>query len=341
MTIKKMKTLIFSALIAVAPVGMLFGQSVSKVGTTAGQFLEIPVGARYSAMGGAVAATVNDVSAMYWNPAGLADIEKNEFMLEYGDWFLDVNHNYFGVAIPAGKGVAGLHVNSLTMGDFEETTYDQPEGTGRMFNSYMLSVGASYAAYIFPKFRIGGTVKFIQENIYNTTANGVGFDVGTLYELPFYGIRFGVSVTNFGSKMRLDGDGLIVPVDVDPNNSGNRPADAKLYTDEFDIPLTLKVGFAWDAVNNEQLRATLSVDGNSPSDNYQSVSVGGEIALLNEMVFLRAGAPYLGLKDRTQNINAGVGFNYSYSGIGIRFSYAYESYDYFQQVNRISLQVLF
>lgn len=341
MTFKKMKTLLFLALLAIAPMGILFGQSISKVGTTAGQFLKMPVGARNSAMGGAVVANVYDVSSMYWNPAGLADVKKNEFMVEYGDWFLDVNHNFIGVAIPTRKGVAGLHINSLTMGEFEETTYDQPEGTGRTFNAYMLAVGGSYAAYLFPKFRVGGTVKFIQENIYNTSASAIGFDLGTLYELPFYGIRFGVSVTNVGSKMALDGDGLIVPVDVDKNNSGNRPADAKLYTDKYDIPLTLKVGFSWDAVNSKQLRATISVDGNNPSDNFQSVSIGGEVALLDDMFFIRAGAPYLGLKDRTQNINAGVGFNYSYSNIGIKFSYAYESYDYFQQVNRISLQVLF
>lgn len=341
MTFKNIRILTSVILLAILFSGVSYGQSVSKVGTTAGQFLQIPVGARYSAMGGAAVANVNDVVAMYWNPAGLADIQGNQFMFEYGDWFMDVNHNYIGFAIPALKGVAGLNINTLTMGDFEETTYDQPEGTGRTFSAYMLSIGGTYSAYLFPKFRVGGSIKFIQEKIYNTSSSGIAFDFGTLYELPFQGIRFGVSVTNAGSKLNLDGDGLIVPVDVDDNNAGNRPADAKLYTDKFDIPLTLRVGFAWDALTNDDLRATLTLDGNSPSDNYQSVSIGGEIALLDELFFIRGGVPFIGLEDRTSNINAGIGFNYDFNNLAMKFSYAYESYDYFQPVSRLSLQILF
>lgn len=40
-------------------------QQVTKVGTTAGKFLSIPVGARALGMGGAFAAIANDASAMY------------------------------------------------------------------------------------------------------------------------------------------------------------------------------------------------------------------------------------------------------------------------------------
>lgn len=54
----------------------MYAQSVSKTGTTSGQFLRIPVGARASGMGGAVTADVTDASAMFWNPAGLANVEK-------------------------------------------------------------------------------------------------------------------------------------------------------------------------------------------------------------------------------------------------------------------------
>ena len=53
-------------------------QTVTKVGTTAGKFLSIPVGARALGMGGAFVAVANDVSAMYWNPAGIAGVYQTE-----------------------------------------------------------------------------------------------------------------------------------------------------------------------------------------------------------------------------------------------------------------------
>lgn len=333
----------FAVLVACMVLGAdVTAQSVSKTGTTAGQFLKIPVGARSSAMGGAVVANVNDASAMYWNPAGLADLTRNELMVEYADWFLDIRHNYVGVAIPTRRGVAGINVTALTMGSFEETTYDQPDGTGRNFDAYMLSLGGSYATYLFPKFRVGGTAKFVHERIFDTSASAIAIDIGTLYELPFYGIKFGVSVTNVGSKMQLDGDGLLVPVDIDEGNKGNFISDAKLITDAFDLPLTLRVGFAWDAYKSDQLRATIAVDGNSPSDNVQSLSIGGELAFLNELIVVRGGVPYLGLRDRIQLYTLGMGINYGFnSNLNLRFGYAFEAYEYLNSVNRVTLQILF
>lgn len=321
----------------------MYAQSVSKTGTTSGQFLRIPVGARASGMGGAVTADVTDASAMFWNPAGLANVEKTELMVEYADWFIDINHNYLGLAIPAKKGVFGVNFVALTMGEFEETTFDFPEGTGRTFNSYMVSGGLAYSTHLFEKFSVGGNLKFVHEKIFETSATAIALDVGTLYELPFYGIRFGVSVTNIGTKMQLDGDGLITPVDIDDQNEGNYIADSKLATGAFDLPLMLKVGFAYDAVKNENIRATFTVDGSNPSDNVQSVSFGTEIGLLNDLFLLRGGIPYIGLRDRTQEYNFGVGINrgFNRNSLNLKFDYAYEAYKYLGSVNRVTLQILF
>ena len=61
----------------------LMSQNVSKTGTTAAQFLKIGIGARALGMGGAYSAVSNDVTALYWNPAGLSSSKKNGIILDH------------------------------------------------------------------------------------------------------------------------------------------------------------------------------------------------------------------------------------------------------------------
>jgi hypothetical protein len=317
-------------------------QSVSKAGITAAEFLKIPVGARSTAMGGATTAISNDLTSMFWNPSGLADVTTPSAYAEYGDWFIDVNHNYFGFAMPVGNGVLGANVTALTMGDFEETTYDNPEGTGRTFNAYSMAVGVTYAQYLLDVFQIGANVKYVSENISFSSASGIAFDIGTIYKTPFDDIKFGVSITNVGEKMTIDGEDLITTTDLADNQQGNYEPDVKLKTDPYDMPMQLKVGVAWDPYVSEDFRATITVDGNNPSNNVQSISVGTEIGFMNNLVMLRAGLPELGLKDRVQEFAAGMGVKYSLnSSMGIEFDFSYQQYKYLGGVNRISLGLNF
>lgn len=338
---KLFKTTITLLVLLLAGSQQAFGQSISKAGTAAAEFLRIPVGARASAMS-AMTATVNDASAAIYNPAGLADVEGTEIMLEYTDWYLDINHTFLGVAMPVGKGVAGLSVVALNMGEFQETTVEAQGPTGRTFNAYSASVGGSYAQYLVPQFSIGGSFKFIYERIFNSSASTFAFDIGTMYETPFDGIILGVSITNAGSKLQIDGDDLLIASDPDPNGGGNYEPDAKRATEAFNLPLMLRVGLAWDPYVNENIRTTITVDGNSPSNNVQSLSVGGEIALMDEMIQLRGGMPYLGQDDRIETFNAGVGFRYKLDErLQLGINYTYHGYQYLSDVNKISLQIHF
>ncbi|MFA5669116.1 MAG: PorV/PorQ family protein [Balneolaceae bacterium] len=314
---------------------------LSKIGTTASEFLRMPVGARSSAMS-AFTASVNDPSSMVLNPAGLADIRSNQTMVEFTDWMLDMTHSYVGVAVPTKKGVVGVHVLAMNYGEFKETTAEAQGYTGRTFGAYSVSFGGSYAQYLIPQFSIGGTVKVIYEKIASTSASGIAFDVGTMYDTPFYGVRFGVSVTNVGSKMQMDGNDLIIGADFDRNSNGNYEPDAKLATNTYDLPLMLRVGLSWDAINNENMRATLNLDGNDPTNNVKSFSVGGEISLLNDLVQLRGGVPYIGQDDRTEKFNAGIGVKYKFDDkLSIGFNYTYHGYRYLSDINKMGLQIFF
>lgn len=339
---KNMKKTVFAFIALCTLFGMESAQAqLSKSGTTAAEFLKIPVGARASAMS-AYAATVDDASAIVLNPAGLADLTQKEVLIEITDWYLDISHTYLGVAIPTKNGVAGLHVLALNFGEFQETTAEANGLTGRTFDAYSVSFGVSYAQYLIPQFTIGGTAKVVYETIAKSSAAGLAFDIGTMYDTPFYGVRLGVSVTNFGSKLQMQGNDLIIKSDPDTGNDGNYEPDANLSTDSFDLPLMLKVGLAWDAIDKKDLRATLSIDGNNPTNNNQSVSIGGEIGLMNNQILLRGGVPYIGQDDAIEKFNAGLGVKYSTNNtLSFGFNYTYHGYKYLGDVNKLSVQIFF
>jgi hypothetical protein len=323
----------------------VFGQVISKKGTTSANFLLIPVGTRASALGGATTASVSDATAMYWNPGALASVDRLQLSVESSQWIADLQHTFVGFAIPvAGVGTFGLSVNALTMDDMEETTFQQQEGTNVMFGASSVAVGATFARYLLADFAIGGTVKYIHERIMNTSSSSFAVDIGTSYVTPFDQMRFGVRIANFGSKMNLDGDDLITRVDLDPNAEGNNnQINAKLQTKNYALPLMLQVGVAWDAIDRDMVRVTLMADALSPSDNNQSINVGVELGLYNDMVRLQAGLPELLLgDDRMWLFGAGATFNYTLgSGQAVEFGYAAQKHEYLGLTNRLSLKMNF
>ena len=84
---------------------------------------------------------------------------------------------------------------------------------------------------------------FLGVQIDDASANGVALDLGTLFVTPFNGLRLGASISNFGTKMQIGGP--LVPIDIDEGQAGNNESvTAVISTDEFDMPLTMRVGLA-------------------------------------------------------------------------------------------------
>ena len=86
-------------------------------------------------MGGAYAATSNDATALYWNPAGLSSLKKNEILLDHQDWILDVDLDFVGASFKTPYGTIGAAICAMYMGEMEVTTTHNPEGTGESFNA--------------------------------------------------------------------------------------------------------------------------------------------------------------------------------------------------------------
>lgn len=319
-------------------------QQVSKTGTTAAKFLSIGVGPRGNSMGAAFSAVANDASAMYWNPAGIAHLNENQGMFSYSKLFADIYLNYFGIVLNSGDlGNFGVNITSLNMGEMEVTTENYPEGTGEKFSAGSFALGVSYARFITEDFIVGVNIKYIREDIFNSSANGFGVDIGTIFTTPLWGIKIASSITNFGTKMRITGQDLLVRFDQDQQRSGsNETMDAYLSTDEFELPLKLQIGLTKDFAIMENNRLTIAVDGNHPNDNHQYVNAGAELALFNEIVSIRGGYKSLFLDESQEGLTLGVGIKYSGFGkLKLSVDYAFQELEYLDNMHSFGVIVSF
>ena len=107
-------------------------------------FLKLEIGARAAALGGAFVGLADDATAAYWNPAGVALSENFQITFQNTELYADMNQTFLAASYPLlADFSAGLYVNRLDIGDFEETTLAEPEGTGANFSAQDLAIGLS------------------------------------------------------------------------------------------------------------------------------------------------------------------------------------------------------
>ncbi len=160
------------------------------------EYLNIGVGGRGLAMAGAQSATANDVTASYWNPAGLMQVD-NDFQvgLMHAEYFSGISkYDFGGIVKPLKdkKRVVGFSVLRFATDDIANTIdYVQPDGS--FDESKLKSISAGDYAFLLsyaqklnilkkhPLFEttIGANVKVIYRNLGSmATAWGAGVDVG-------------------------------------------------------------------------------------------------------------------------------------------------------------------
>jgi len=337
------------ALSAAALPGIVCAQS--KVGTTAAQFLGIPVGPRAIAMGGAYVAAREDVSLLYWNPGAVVQADRSEFSFVNTDWLVGTKFRWFGLVLNLdGENAIGASVTDMDYGQGDVTTVASPEGTGETWSAADLAVTLTYSRRLTEKFSLGGSVKYITQRVYNETASSVAFDAGLLYVTDLNGLRIGMSMSNFGGDMTLSGRDLLNRVDTDPNNAGsNKTLVGYLKTDPWPLPLMFRVGTAMDVIKNDEVTATVAIDALRPTDDFPSINVGGEIGWRN-ILFVRGGyqsivkegqAPLSNDKGQ-EGLTLGAGLQYHFDGFAsLGFNYAFQKYGLFGNLNTIALSIGF
>ncbi len=272
-------------LIGIAASGT-FAQRPYRVGTTTANFLEIGYGSAGIAMGDAYVSVVNDLSALYWNPAGLGFMEQNEAQFVHQPWIAEVNATFAGVGlILPDIGTLGIGFFHLGYGDEEVTTVRQQEGTGELFTATDFALSLSYSRRLAHWFSFGASVKYVSSQIWHANASAVAMDLGVLFSTPFFsftgerenGMSVGMSISNYGTRMQYNGIDLLNPIDILPNEDGNfRDARGQFTLDQWELPLIFRLGVSLQPLVAGASRVILAADALHPNNNSESVNVGAQ-----------------------------------------------------------------
>jgi len=309
-----------------------------NIGTAGAQFLKIPVGPRAAAMAGAVVSNSDDASSLFWNPAGIVGVKSGALFAAHADWWATVKLNHAAYVQSFDDiGSFGVSVTVLSMDAMEVTTEDDPEGTGQTFDAQDVMIGASYARRLTTEFSVGVTAKYIQQRIWNESASGVAFDVGTQYRIGFRDLTIGMSMSNFGANMTYAGRDLSVDYTVDPNNSNVRLAPASLAAEEFPLPLYFQVGISMSPYTSENFSVLLAADVAHPNDNQERVNVGAEVTVLGQL-FFRGGYRF---GYDIEKATMGVGVALPLGSVSLTADYAYAMYDLLPNISRFSVGMTF
>jgi len=167
-------------------------------------------------------------------------------------------------------------------------------------------------------------------------------DLGVRYVTPFDGIVLAASMSNFGSKMRMDGNSALVLYDGDnttTGNNGNIPA--YLETEEWELPLLFRVGIDYQPIVTDMHKVTVALDAAHPSDDYESINVGLEYTF-SEFISLRGGYKSLFLKDSEESFTFGFGIQQRLVGnILLKVDYAYGDFGRLSEIQKFSLGIAF
>ena len=319
-------------------------RDITKVGTTAGQFLKIGPGARALGMGSAYVGVSDDIYAAYYNPAGVAINKGNgQVAFNHTEWLADINYDYAAVSLNVGSlGAMFFTVTSLSVPEDKVRTFDFPEGDGQYWDASSVAFGVGYAKSLTDRFSIGFHAKYIQESIWSSSASGFALDVGTYYITPFNDMVIGASISNFGTKMKLDGKDI--QLNYDPDNSsvtGPNNVPAKYEMDQYDLPLTFRIGLAMDVIKSRYFRVKTALDATHPNDNTEYVNAGLELAY-DELFFVRGGYKSLFLANSEQSFTLGAGLNYEINnGLSIKVNYAYGDFGRLKNIQYFDIGLVF
>lgn len=275
--------------------------ALAKENTTAA-FLKIGVGAIPVSMDEAFCAVANDVNAISYNPAGLAQIKGQQLLLVHNQWVEDIKYDYliFVHNISPNRSLGGnvtyLRIDNLIGRDDDGDLTEN-------FNAYDLAVGLAYGEKLSKNLLIGIYLKCIYLLNENVSGSGIAADLGWLYKTNIKNLDIGLCLQNIGTKIKF------------------------IETKE-ELPLTIKLGIAYKISHI----LTLAADWNMPKNDRTCINAGMEINIFN-LIALRASYKSQVDLDKKSHWSYGGGIKIS----NYQIDYAFVPYGILGDTHRFAL----
>jgi len=307
---RRTRSFIFGTLVLcffMADPGLLYAQA----GSAGLSFLKIGVGARTMGMGDAGVAGSDMGSAMYYNPALIADDADASLTIMHNEWIEDITTEFLGLSVPFGGWSLGIHMGLTSVSGLEVRDVPGPALAETDTRNFAGGLTAAFALAEGVDF--GATAKYVFEKIDVEEAGGYAFD-------------FGVAVRPFS-----EGDLSELRAGVALANLGHM---SELRTVSTTLPLLLRYGAAY-RIPVEAVKGALNVSAEGLSlleESTTHVNLGAEFDYLG-MVFLRLGY-------QTGYENKGLTFGAGATYSSLRFDYAFTSFsEVFGNAHTIALSV--
>ncbi|UCE06422.1 MAG: PorV/PorQ family protein [bacterium] len=311
------------------------GVEMKKLGQSTMNFLQVSVTPGASAMGEAYTAIGTGCESIFFNPAGLPEMDSRyAVFLTNTQWVADINYIAGALAWNMGNmGTFGLSFLTVDYGDIIWTSLAESAADakgyiehGNISNVGAYAFGVSYGRRITNMFSMGGGVRYVGQQLGESylgtrkkknSETQVAFDMGVKFYPGIKSFRFGMSIRNFGPSVKYE------------------EITAQL-------PLTFAVGVAMDMMDlivsdhSQDNNLFLSAEFVHPNNYTERINIGLEYKFM-KMLALRGG--YQSNTDLA-GFSGGIGVTPpSVGGAKFEIGYSYSVLDIFDGVNRFSFRV--
>ncbi|MCF7792631.1 MAG: PorV/PorQ family protein [Candidatus Cloacimonetes bacterium] len=341
-----MKKYIWFLLVLIIIPGLLSAEIFAKTGTAGLQFLKIGVDARAIGMGEAYVAVTDDISSVFWNPAGLALKPTDQVFVSHTEWVAGIRYEYVAASKVTDWGTFALSGAVLHMDYMDVTTEEVFGPTGETFTCSDISAGLTYSNAFTDKFSFGITAKYLRENLDEYDVNGVSVDLGSIYNTGWKNLTIGMALRNFGPDLKYDidndGDGQ---TDEDPfdllDNDGDGLIDEDREEVGFKIPMNFSLAISGDLFRADNQSLIGSVQLDNCVDRRETYNAGLEYKLGTFKI--RSGYQF---ELDAATYSFGFGWTIPTSFAVIDLDYAYSNYgdlteSFIKTPHRLSLKFFF
>lgn len=289
-------------------------------GGRAAPWLQVPAGARPTAMGGAYLAISDDGAAPLFNPAGVSRLARPMFSTSYRAMALDRTLSYVTVLFPVrGESTLGVHWLFAGSGSVEARDSDG------YLQGHELSLNAHHFVIVFAKqltryLSAGVNLGYILLDMPELDANAVGFDFGVMLnieqmfsrerrdQLAVRDLQIGITVRNFAKTFRWISDDYNVKYTTSEGGA----------IQEDKVPIEFGLGVSARFLQRKLLTA---VDVRKNGDESASLHIGAEYFVRPEFM-LRAG-----YSDGRMVAGTGYIFQVGNNSLAIDYAFATDKVD--------------